>query len=76
MSNILSLSKARKAKARNAGNKRSEENRIFFGQTKAEKTLQKTEKARLTAIVEGAKIVAKPPQEGMKLHYNARKIEE
>jgi Domain of unknown function (DUF4169) len=43
MSNILSLSKARKAKARAGKNAEAEQNRILFGRTKAEKQLAKAE---------------------------------
>ncbi len=45
MSNVLSLSKARKAKARADKEKTAEQNRILFGRTKAEKLQAKAEKA-------------------------------
>jgi hypothetical protein len=44
MSNILSLSKARKAKARAEHDRQAEANRLQFGRTKAEKTMAKAEK--------------------------------
>ncbi len=45
MSNILSLSKARKAKAARREREGGEQNRILFGRTKAEKLQAKAEKA-------------------------------
>jgi hypothetical protein len=45
MSNILSLSKARKAKARAEHDRQAEANRLSFGRTKAEKAQAKAEKA-------------------------------
>jgi Domain of unknown function (DUF4169) len=52
---ILSLSKARKAQARDAGAKKAEQNRILFGRTKAEKQLQRGENSRVKKILDGAK---------------------
>jgi hypothetical protein len=46
MADILSLSKARKAKARSAKDAIAAENRIKFGRTKAQKALDKAEVAR------------------------------
>ena len=44
MADILSLSKARKAKARNAKDATAAENRVKFGLSKAEKLKAKAEK--------------------------------
>jgi Domain of unknown function (DUF4169) len=52
---ILSLSKARKAKARTANSQQAEQNRLLFGRTKAEKIRDQAEKDRLTRVVDGAK---------------------
>ena len=46
MAEILSLSKARKAKARADKEQRATENRARFGRTKAEKQLDETERVR------------------------------
>lgn len=46
MAEIINLRLARKAKARDAADKQAAENRVVFGQTKAEKQARKAEKAR------------------------------
>jgi hypothetical protein len=53
---ILSLSKARKAKARSAREQQAAENRIAFGRTKAEKAKQQAETARAKALIDGHKL--------------------
>ena len=45
MADILSLSKARKAKARSARDATASENRVKFGRTKADKQREAAEKA-------------------------------
>ena len=47
MADILSLSKARKARARADKDVRASENRARFGRTKAEKLAEKAERERL-----------------------------
>jgi Domain of unknown function (DUF4169) len=56
---ILSLSKARKAKARSSREQQAAENRIIFGRTKAEKTKQQNESARARALIDGHKLGVK-----------------
>lgn len=56
MADILSLSKARKAKARSDKQAVAEANRINFGRTKAEKLRDKSEKARAQKQTEAHKI--------------------
>ncbi len=56
MADILSLSKARKAKARSDKEAVAEANRIKFGRTKAEKLQDKKEKARAQKQAEAHKI--------------------
>jgi hypothetical protein len=55
MNNILSLSKARKAKARTEDAKKAEQNRVLFGRTKSEKLRDKSEKDRLKSLLDGSK---------------------
>ena len=55
MAQILSLSKARKAKARSEKEATAEANRLKFGRTKAEKAQDATEKARADKHVDGHK---------------------
>ena len=52
MTNILSLSKARKAKARSAKEATSVENRVKFGRTKAEKQREAAARADGTWVDE------------------------
>ncbi|MBB4050573.1 hypothetical protein GGR20_000191 [Devosia subaequoris] len=56
MADILSLSKARKAKARSDKQAVAEANRINFGRTKAEKLRDKSEKTRAQKQTEAHKI--------------------
>ena len=55
MAEILSLSKARKAKARSDKEATAEANRIKFGRIKAEKLNDATEKARADKHIDGHK---------------------
>ena len=55
MAEILSLSKARKAKARSEKEATAEANRIKFGRTKAEKLNDAGEKARADKHIDGHK---------------------
>jgi hypothetical protein len=55
MAEILSLSKARKAKARAERDAVAEANRIKFGQTKAEKAKVEAEKALADRNIDGHK---------------------
>jgi hypothetical protein len=52
---ILSLSKARKTKARLEDNKKAEQNRILFGRTRQEKIRDQSEKDKLQSLLNGAK---------------------
>ena len=56
MNNLLSFSKARKLKAKTDKKKRTEENRIKFGRTKAEKELSKTKTKKLGKKIDDHKI--------------------
>jgi hypothetical protein len=53
---ILSLSKARKAKARAGKEQQAAENRILFGRTKAEKQLQKAQDERADKTLDGMRL--------------------
>ncbi|WP_417308763.1 DUF4169 family protein [Devosia sp.] len=55
MAEILSLSKARKAKARTAKEQQAEQNRARFGRTKAEKLRDAAEQALATKLLDDAK---------------------
>jgi hypothetical protein len=55
MSNILSLSKARKTKARMEDIKKAEQNRLLFGRTRQEKLRDQAEKKKLQSLLDGAK---------------------
>ncbi len=59
---ILSLSKARKAKARVAKDSRAQQNRAAFGQTKAEKALMKAQDDMAQRKVDAHKL-SKPSDE-------------
>ncbi len=61
MSNILSLSKARKAKARAEKDAQAEANRALFGRTKAEKLKDKAEKALAERRIEAHRLDPKKP---------------
>lgn len=55
MAEILSLSKARKAKARTEKEAAAEANRLKFGRTKAEKLKEASEKAKADKHIDGHK---------------------
>ena len=55
MADILSLSKARKTKARSAKEATAVENRAKFGRTKAEKQLEAAHRKLLENRIDGAK---------------------
>lgn len=55
MAEILSLSKARKAKARIEKEATAEANRLKFGRTKAEKLKDAAEKAKADRLIDGHK---------------------
>jgi Domain of unknown function (DUF4169) len=56
MSDILSLSKARKARQRAAQEQQAQQNRVLFGQTKAQKALKKAQDALTFRQVEAHKL--------------------
>jgi hypothetical protein len=55
MAEIVNLRSARKARARAEAARQAERNRHAFGRSKADKLGAEGEKARLEAIVDGAK---------------------
>jgi hypothetical protein len=55
MAEILSLSKARKAKARSEKEAAAEANRLKFGRTKAERLKDAVEKAKADRLIDGHK---------------------
>lgn len=55
MAEIVSLSKARKQKARASKEVQAEQNRVLFGRTKAEKQQQAAEKAMADKKIDGHK---------------------
>jgi hypothetical protein len=55
MAEIVNLKRARKLKAREAAEAKAAENRAQYGQTKAERTRLMAEKAKLRALIDGAK---------------------
>ena len=55
MAEIVSLSKARKQKARASKEVQAEQNRVLFGRTKAEKQQQAAEKAMVDKKIDGHK---------------------
>ena len=55
MAEIVNLNRARKAKARAAAEAKASENRVKYGQTKAERARVAAEKAKLRAVTDGAK---------------------
>ena len=55
MAEIVNLKRARKAKARDAAAAKAAENRARYGQTKAERARLAAEKAKLRAVIDGAK---------------------
>jgi Domain of unknown function (DUF4169) len=56
MAEIINLRLARKAKSRGEAEKTAEQNRVIFGQTKAEKKLRAAEKARSDKALESGRI--------------------
>jgi Domain of unknown function (DUF4169) len=60
--NILSLSKARKAKVRAADDTQAQQNRILFGRSKAVKLKDAAEKTLAERRIEAHRI-ARPPKE-------------
>ncbi|PPD15487.1 MAG: hypothetical protein CTY25_06605 [Methylobacterium sp.] len=61
--NVVRLRTFRKAKARSEAEKRAEENRIRFGQTKAEKQARKAESIRADKAHEGGRIAPREPED-------------
>jgi hypothetical protein len=55
MAEIVNLNRARKAKVREAAEAKATENRAKYGQTKAERARVAAEKAKLRAVIDGAK---------------------
>jgi len=55
MAEIVNLNRARKAKARDAAETKAAENRAKYGQTKATRARLASEKAKLRAVIDGAK---------------------
>jgi len=55
MAEIVNLNRVRKAKARDAAETKAAENRAKYGQTKAERARLASEKAKLRALIDGAK---------------------
>ena len=60
MSNLISLSKARKARARAAEDAKAEQNRLLFGRTKAQKLKDKAEKGLAEKRIEAHRLGPKP----------------
>lgn len=56
MADVVNLNRFRKAKAKDAARVTADANRAAFGRTKAEKMLEKAEKARADKLIDGAKI--------------------
>jgi hypothetical protein len=61
MSNILSLAKARKAKARADKEATAAANRLHFGRTKAEKQQAKAEQALAEKRIDAHRLTPKTP---------------
>lgn len=55
MAEIVNLNRFRKTKAREAAEAKATENRVKFGQSKAERARLAAEKAKLRAVTDGAK---------------------
>ncbi|MFO0199656.1 MAG: DUF4169 family protein [Alphaproteobacteria bacterium] len=55
MAEIVNLKHARKMKAREAAEAKAADNRAKYGQTKAERARLVAEKAKLRAVIDGAK---------------------
>ncbi|MCU0820217.1 MAG: DUF4169 family protein [Beijerinckiaceae bacterium] len=60
--NVVNLRSFRKAKMRDAAAKQAEQNRVIFGQTKAEKRTRKAEEDRAGKAHEAGKIVRTTPE--------------
>ncbi len=56
MGDVVNFNKARKAKARVDAKATAEANRAKFGRTKAEKTRDRIDRARIEKTVDGAKL--------------------
>lgn len=56
MAEIVNLRKARKDRARAADEVQAQANRAKYGRTKAEKSVTEAETARITRVVDGAKL--------------------
>lgn len=56
MAEIINLRMARKARARDVAAKQADENRVKFGQTKAEKQTRKAEEARAKRALDAGRI--------------------
>lgn len=59
--NIINLRNFRKAKARSEAEKKAEQNRAKFGQTKSEKLARKAETARAEKVLDAGRIEKKEP---------------
>ena len=55
MADLINLNRARKAKAKTAGEARAAINRVKFGRTKAEKAAAEAEAARLARALDQAR---------------------
>ncbi len=56
MADVVNLNRFRKAKARDVAKVEADANRRLHGRTKAEKQLEKLEKARADKLLDGARI--------------------
>ncbi len=56
MTEVINLNKKRKAKARTENEKKASQNRIKFGRTKEEKTVEKLNAKRVEQRLEGHKL--------------------
>jgi hypothetical protein len=61
MSNILSLSKARKAKARTAKEEQAAQNRVLFGRTKAEREMESAKTKLAERALDGHRLTPTSP---------------
>lgn len=55
MADIINLRHARKSKARSDKDKKAQENRVKFGRSKSEKTLERIDKMRQIKALDGKK---------------------
>ncbi len=58
MADIINLRRARKAKARETAAAAATANRALHGRTKAERAADAAERARVDAIIDGARLAA------------------